>query len=946
MKKFIIFLLCLTFSGFIFSQGVRGVSAADEDQKQVISGDTYAIVIGISNYRYIKPLTYADNDADLFADFLRSKAGGSIKDSNLVVLKNEAANSGNITTAFTRFFKKNFKAGDRVYIYFAGHGDAAKDINEYYLLLSDCQPAGDANNYWTNNSVIDVLKLKNRISLLTRKDVDVVLIMDACRSNELPGGYASQVFYTSVAQMPVKGAIMMLATGAGEVSIEDKTFGNGHGHGLFTYKLIDGLSGPADMEVIGNNDGKISLKEIQQWVSVNVSNAARLFKTEQEPSFCCEDKNRFDIARVDTVFREKWLAMQRDSKKENIVAYNKVKTARSSDGAADSNLVSLYNKFNTSRKENKLWGAGSANEYFDQMVVHYPSEAITEDAKYALAADFITFAQQKINLYLDGRAYDAFDDNDTANVKESFVKERYSRLKITASEKWTRAAFMLQKALDLLSKDEPALYGQLKPKINFLLARGYFDKDKENKLTYKEALACARDAYRADSKAAYLAHALALINKDADSSFFYEKRAIDLAPKWEYPYNSMSLIYKDRRKYDSALYYVRQAIALNPKNGNPYNTMGTVFEELNQYDSALYYYRLSLKLRPNDPQTNKNVGEVFEQSGMLDSALFYMHKAININSEYNDGFFSLGYLYHNRYKSDSAYYYYKKTIIYDQNNAAAYNNLGNLYDYDRLYDSAITCYKLAIQVDSTDALYYDNLGIAFSKIHSYDSALYYYKRAIIADPKKYKVYDRITDIYRYNLKVIDSAYYYYDKWLFLTQKNEVTYLEKITDFCYNEKLYGKAIYNCKRLLRADPENGWGLYIAGLIYQIEPFNNKDSAIFYFTKSLNVKYRELKCLKNIGYIFLSDKKDHEKAVEYFTLAITSYPDKYEGYYGMASYYSKQGNAEKSLEFLAHALEKARYDYEGLDTKYIIKDENLNFIKNNKEFIALLEKYANAR
>ena len=37
-------------------------------QSNPVQGEVYAIVVGISKYNYIRPLSYADNDADLFAE--------------------------------------------------------------------------------------------------------------------------------------------------------------------------------------------------------------------------------------------------------------------------------------------------------------------------------------------------------------------------------------------------------------------------------------------------------------------------------------------------------------------------------------------------------------------------------------------------------------------------------------------------------------------------------------------------------------------------------------------------------------------------------------------------------------------------------------------------------------------------------------------------------------
>ena len=149
--------------------------------------------------------------------------------------------------------------GDRVYIFFAGHGDAVKGINEYYLLLSDCQTGNDGNNYHLSLAAIDMYHLKNRIGFLTNQGVEVILVLDACRTNELAGGYASQVFSNSIMQSRV-GEISMLATGPGQVSIEDASLGNGHG--LFTYNLVDAWSGRADSEEGGNKDQSISLHEM------------------------------------------------------------------------------------------------------------------------------------------------------------------------------------------------------------------------------------------------------------------------------------------------------------------------------------------------------------------------------------------------------------------------------------------------------------------------------------------------------------------------------------------------------------------------------------------------------------------------------------------------------------------------------------------------------------
>lgn len=79
-----------------------------------------------------------------------------------------------------------------MFIYLAGHGDAI-DEDQFFYLTYDCNPAGDKNNYLVGGAV-QLYNLKLKIQKETGKGVEVFFIMDACRSNELPGGSEGQGF--------------------------------------------------------------------------------------------------------------------------------------------------------------------------------------------------------------------------------------------------------------------------------------------------------------------------------------------------------------------------------------------------------------------------------------------------------------------------------------------------------------------------------------------------------------------------------------------------------------------------------------------------------------------------------------------------------------------------------------------------------------------------------
>ena len=136
-------LLYILFTGLTAS-GQTPLKARDT----TISGpQTFAIVVGISKYQYIRPLTYADKDAELFRDYLKSPGGGSVKDENIFCLLNDQANNSNFWGKGFQWLKaKKLQKGDRLFIYLAGHGDAIDEF-QFFFLGYDCKPEGDKNNY-------------------------------------------------------------------------------------------------------------------------------------------------------------------------------------------------------------------------------------------------------------------------------------------------------------------------------------------------------------------------------------------------------------------------------------------------------------------------------------------------------------------------------------------------------------------------------------------------------------------------------------------------------------------------------------------------------------------------------------------------------------------------------------------------------------------------------
>src|SRR5215207_6283724 len=118
--------IALTLILFLAAASVAEGQSPPKPRDSTITGpQTFAMIMGISTYKYIRPLTYADKDAEMFRDYLKSPAGGKTGENNIYCLLNEQAMAANFWVKGMAWLRsKNLQKGDRLFFYLAGHGDA------------------------------------------------------------------------------------------------------------------------------------------------------------------------------------------------------------------------------------------------------------------------------------------------------------------------------------------------------------------------------------------------------------------------------------------------------------------------------------------------------------------------------------------------------------------------------------------------------------------------------------------------------------------------------------------------------------------------------------------------------------------------------------------------------------------------------------------------------
>ena len=234
--------------------------------------DALAVVIGIENYQYVPDATFAYNDAEVFREYLSQTLG--FKKQRIKIVTNSKATQAEISKLLgaNGWLSRNIVNGKSdVVVYFSGHGIANPKNQSTGLLPFDVDP-----NYSVGLSLKNLYK---NLSSLEAKSVTVFL--DACFTGQTRDSKMliadARPMIIPLQEIQVSQNINIFSAASGSQisgALKDKE------HGLFTYYLLKGMSGSADID----NDKKISLSELSQFVKRNVKRQAAIDGREQVPS--------------------------------------------------------------------------------------------------------------------------------------------------------------------------------------------------------------------------------------------------------------------------------------------------------------------------------------------------------------------------------------------------------------------------------------------------------------------------------------------------------------------------------------------------------------------------------------------------------------------------------------------------------------------------------------
>ena len=589
------------------------VMAAPCQQAPATTATTYALVIGISKYheQEIPALQFADRDARVFADYLKSVAGGSVPAENIQLLVNEQATAAAVSKAIY-WLTVNCKKDDRVFFYFSGHGDVENTTmyKNGFLICYDSPP----NNYVQLSLSIDYLNdIANTLSVQTQ--ANVVLITDACHSGKLAGSNFKGNMLVGEQLRAVKNKeIRITSCAPNQLSNEMRDWGGGRG--VFSYYLVNGLLGLGDR----GKDGIVTVDDIQHYLDSSFATDPVLKRERIVQNPVLNGRGNFVLAKVDAVGARR---------AEEILTADRLQIPElpSTPPAEESMDVKDYffEKLKTVSFE-----AFFRSLHADTLQANAIVPTVINKLK-----DSLPEAGKKVLLQLQ------------ADLQQSTIAQKRFNDKL---------------ATILQEKGQQVVNLYLNGDAAELERRNYYDENIDDYSVYVDMFDVALkltppgDKYQITAlqvmRHYFAAVALRLqmprvanTKPLIETAIFELNQALNLEENAAYIYNELAILYYYKRDVVQAQKYFIKATIIAPEWPVPWANLSGLYGATNQLQKGFDAVERAKKLQPGLPLLYVNEANLYEKKGNLLMAEELQRKSIELNSRHYLPYERLGGIY-------------------------------------------------------------------------------------------------------------------------------------------------------------------------------------------------------------------------------------------------------------------------------------------------------------
>jgi tetratricopeptide (TPR) repeat protein len=632
----------------LFAQQKRALIQPNVEKNDKLTGKTYALIVGISQYKQDPPVTslqFADKDAESFAELLQKPIAGELAPKDQIrLLTNKQATRAAIDDAVREFGRIKDADQSTLILFVAAHGvylksevdpDTQKVIErDPYILTYDSNPQ-DAKV--TGYPMDDFRRM---VAVQAVRFGRVLVFLDVCHAGNVAGiGGGSEL--DGVVRKVWEGGAgdlgLMLASHSKKFAVESPSFGGGHG--AFSYFVISGLNGAA----ASTGETSISFADLAVYVIKNVKDFTR---SQQIPDKSSTNDDMIVVA---------------DTKKPGITlppakplsdAEVRQLRQRGTDQAAPP-LPPLQDPNSRDRIELEDKGQEVMSRYLEG------EEVPLKQVDFEHCADWFEAAYQLDNT----NTYD--------RSRALFCRGRAAIF----SKQYTDAENLLNQSIQLDSRRAYAYNA---------LGIAHLERAR-----YDEAATVFRTAMRYAPYWAYPIHNLALTNSergDFDGAIRLYQFAMTVAPRYSYLPYSLGLLYTRLGDFENArksFEKAREVLAeySKPRNGvwperaRVWNALGTVERSAGRDNRAFDYFQKAQADDPNDPNALHNLALIYAKRGDYTKAdeLWKSNKDFPMSQlAYADSLASRG-------QRDQAIIQYEQLVSEKKEYVAAHESLARLY---------------------------------------------------------------------------------------------------------------------------------------------------------------------------------------------------------------------------------------------------------------------------
>lgn len=832
--------------------------------KQFKSIDKYALVVGISDYADpgITDLQFAHRDAEAFYNYLISPDGGDVPSTNIRLLLNDHATMAAIDDALN-WCRNTVKKGNRLFIYFAGHGDVEKQTlwQLGYLLAYDTP-----NGNYRNNAVRldDINDLAKTLTIADTLESNVIIIMDACRAGKLIGTDTRGPSLTAdQLSRNVANEARLLSCKPDQKSIEGTQWGGGRG--LFSYHLVNGLYGAADE----SGDKLVTLEELKDYLKSKIKNSIERNGLTINQNPVVQGNEDFKLGFV-TANGIAAISLEKEG-----VANTSASLSSRAIGPAlmDSNLIFIakareiiwkqlfesperydFDKFKEVKSDSLLWFLRKIARDLKESHAHNspkmdPSwnKLITDLGKTEKDVEFRLAYCRELAVFIHDQGQIKLNKYLSSNVEELQKRAYYSR----NEEEYKNFAVCFRVASQLINKTHP-LYNKLLIKSYYfegvsLRIQSLFDSLNQTNLI-KRAIELQLSAQSLDDKTPFINNELGILysalgRKNFETAKSYFAKSIELSPNWNLPYvNFARLLYK-QDSLDIAVQLCEKSIQLNSqyamaytvlgqcryKQGNvlaaienlnhsisldpdhfvPYYNLAEIYLELDQFSRAEELY---LKVEPRMRGLVNNILTI-DADGVPDvvDRLDYMNKIpaviidslqkrIELNPNDVEAQFALGMIYKSSGQYALAEVAFQSVIRIDENYQDVLNQYAFLAILKKDDQQAEYLFQKSILQGKSSWKSYLALGNIYEKWSEILNAEKYYRLAKDANPKHNRAWFNLAMLFENNARYMDAEMAYLDCQNAFPEKGALALMDFYKNMCEKNPEESQWPYKLARLI--------------------------------------------------------------------------------------------------------------------------------------------------